>query len=66
LSELRKEKDTLVSAEKQDRRSPTAPETSEPPKPRNASDGPKDDGNGSNGNGTTGTSGTSTMGTRAP
>jgi imidazolonepropionase-like amidohydrolase len=65
LSELRKEKDTLVSAEKQDRRSPTAPETSEPPKPRNASDGPKDDGNGSNGNGTTGTSGTSTMGTQS-
>jgi imidazolonepropionase-like amidohydrolase len=61
LSELRKEKDTLVSAEKQDRRSPTAPETSEPPKPRVATDGPKDDVNGSNGangNGTAGTSGT--------
>ncbi len=66
LSELRKEKDTLVSAEKQDRRSPTAPETAEPPKPRNATDGPKDDvngSNGSNGNGTAGTSGTGTMST---
>jgi imidazolonepropionase-like amidohydrolase len=66
LSELRKEKDTLVSAEKQDRRSPTAPETSEPPKPRNATDGPKDDSNGASGNGTTsttGTSGTSTVST---
>ncbi len=64
LSELRKEKDTLVSAEKLDRRSPTAPETSEPPKPRNARDSrPKDDGNGSNGNGTTGTPGTAGTGT---
>jgi imidazolonepropionase-like amidohydrolase len=66
LSELRKEKDTLVSAEKQERRSPTAPETSEPPKPRNASEGPKDGSNGTNGsNGTTGTSGTSTQSTQS-
>ncbi|HEY7475138.1 MAG TPA: amidohydrolase family protein, partial [Vicinamibacterales bacterium] len=75
LSELRKEKDTLVSAEKQDRRSPTAPETSEPPKPRNATDGPKEDGDGGgttlkggathNGNGPTGTSGTGTVSTQS-
>jgi imidazolonepropionase-like amidohydrolase len=66
LSELRKEKDTLVSAEKQDRRSPTAPETSEPPKPRNATEGPKEgesNGNGTAGTSTTGTSGTRTLGT---
>ncbi|MGH3119017.1 MAG: amidohydrolase family protein, partial [Gaiellales bacterium] len=71
LSELRKEKDTLVSAEKQDRRSPTAPEAQEPPKPPSrpedsevdSASRPNEDGNGSNGNGTTGTSGTGTSGT---
>jgi imidazolonepropionase-like amidohydrolase len=77
LSDLRKEKDTLVSAEKQDRRSPTAPEAPDAPKPRDATGTPpKENGNGNGGADSadsdaslkaraTGTTGTSTQGTES-
>jgi imidazolonepropionase-like amidohydrolase len=63
LSELRKEKEGLVSAEKQERRAPTTNEPQEPPKPRIATEGR----DGGHGNGQpTGTTGQPAPGLRAP
>ncbi|HEX2443814.1 MAG TPA: amidohydrolase family protein [Vicinamibacterales bacterium] len=67
LTDMRKEKEGLLTAEKQDRRAPTANEAQEPPKPRDATvarpkeEEPNGNGNGTgngNGHGTTPTVGT--------
>jgi imidazolonepropionase-like amidohydrolase len=42
LTDMRKEKEGLLTAEKQDRRAPTANEAQEPPKPRAGGQGPLD------------------------
>jgi imidazolonepropionase-like amidohydrolase len=67
LSELRKEKDTLVSAEKQDRKSPTAPEAPDAPKPRDATGTPppKENGGLSIQNGDAGTDAEASLKARA-